>query len=517
MQDLLQFKPPKTVVEVVLDGFGITKPSNTNAVTLARKPNFDELFNNYPHTSLRASGEAVGLDAGVEGNSEIGHLTLGAGRIVQQLTTRITSSIKSKTFFSNPVLIGAIEHAKKYNSNLHIIGLIGGAEVHSKLEHILALIDLCVKLKINRNHVYVHCITDGRDSPPKNASQYIAKLELHMKRRDMGNISTLIGRSFAMDRDQKWKKLKIAYDMYTKNKGKICKSWSEALETSYADGFTDEYLPACVLLNYDNPFPPVQDKDSIIFANFRADRAIEISRAFTSDAFDPFRTIKFKNLYYAGFGDYADDVPEHVAFRKEGINNTLGEVISQHHHHQLRIAESEKTPHVTFFFNGGRHIVFSGEDRIEIKSDREVATYDLAPHMRAQEITDAFLRKYKTGKYSFILINYANPDMVGHTGNIDAAIEAIEFTDKMIGKIWKEVGNNNDALIITSDHGNSECMYADGQIYTQHTSNPVPFVLARKFFEPMKLKEGGLANVAPTVLALLNLPQPKQMTEASLI
>lgn len=543
---------PKFVILTILDGWGISAPSAGNAISLANCININRYTASYPHTQLQASGEAVGLPRGEAGNTETGHLNLGAGRIVYQDLARINMSIADGTFFTNPVLLGAIEHAKKNNSNLHLMGLVGAGGVHSNLEHLIALIQLCSKNKFNK--VYLHLFTDGRDSPPTAAKIYIDKIKEITKRENVGKIASIMGRYWAMDRDFRWERTAKAYLALTNAEANLVKTPEEAIEFSYSNGKTDEFIdPALICDDKGVPLTKITNNDAVVFFNFRIDRPRQLSRCFVFEdftkasknwSFDPFlvkykkshlvnvptkeempfsRPLKLSNLYFATMTQYEKvliDEGAVVAFTPEVVDMPLGRIISENGFKQLRAAESEKERFVTFYFNGQQEIAFDLEERLIIPSPK-VATYDLKPEMSAIYLTDEVLNKLKNNSdYKFILVNFANPDMVGHTGNIGAAVKACEITDECIARLANFALAYDGSLIITSDHGNVEEMIDNqsGQIETEHSSNPVPLIIISKDFlgKSETLSSGILADVAPTVLGLLKLPIPSQMTGRNL-
>lgn len=507
--------PPKPLVLLVLDGFGIAPEGAGNAVTEAKTPNLDEYWQLYPHAELRASGEHVGLYKGLDGNSEVGHLTIGAGRISPQELIRINNSIKSSNFYKNRTLVGAVDYVKETGGYLHIIGLVGGGKVHSSIDHAKALIDLCVKEELNGNRVLVHIITDGRDSDPHEAEKYISELEEHMSMNRIGNISTVIGRHYAMDKNERWERTEEAYDLYTKAEGTYVKTWQEAIKKSYKNDINDQYIEPHVVLNYDTPFPVIERGDSVIFFNYRGDRAVQLTRMFEDNELNEDRIDK---VYFAGMADYEDDFPKKAAFPHVPIHDSLGEILSKNKVRQLRIAESEKYPDITYFFNGGREEMYPGEDRIEVMSPKDVETYDESPEMSLEELTKKFIEKVESNHYDFILVNIANADMVSHTGNLDATIKGIEFMDEKIKEMVDVVLEKNGAVLITSDHGNAEEMYTiDGEIDTKHSTNSVPLFVIKKFLEPEALPHGTLADVAPTILGLLGIKKPAAMTGKNLL
>ena len=544
---------PRFVVLTILDGWGIAPEGPGNAIAQAKKPNFNRFWVSYPHTQLSASGEAVGLPKGEAGNTETGHLNLGAGRIVYQDLVRLNMAIAEGTFFSNEVLIGAFNHAKKYSSNIHFMGLIGAGGVHSNMEHLFALIQLAGRL--NFPNFFLHLFTDGRDSAPTSAKIYINQVKNILKREGVGKIASIMGRYWAMDRDNRWERTQKAYFALTRGMGQIVKSPEEAIELSYQESATDEFIaPSIISDENGHPITTIKDNDAVIFFNFRIDRPRQLSKAFLlkdfSKAnevkeFDPYnveyvgrhtplledvsrplfeRGKALDNLYFVTMTLYANslkDAGAKVAFPPEVIEMPLGRVISSHGLRQLRATESEKERFVTFYFDGLRDQEFSGEERIIIPSPK-VKTYDLKPEMSANILTDSILNYLKTRhEYSFILINFPNADMVGHTGNIKPCIRACEAVDECIGNLESFISANNGVLLITSDHGNAEEMINphSGEVDTEHSANPVPFIAVDKRFlgKPLMLTTGILADVAPTVLALLNIPIPATMTGRNLL
>ena len=506
------------LVLMILDGFGINHSDYGNAIHAAKKPNLDQYFSQYPHTQLGASGLDVGLPDGQMGNSEVGHTNIGAGRIVYQELTRITKSIQDGDFFSNPALLGAIQNCKKHDSALHLMGLLSNGGVHSHIEHLFGLLELAKKNGLHK--VYVHCFMDGRDVPPTSGKEFVAQLQSKLDMLGCGKIASVMGRYYAMDRDNRWERVQKAYDVLVLGKGEQCDDAVQAVEHSYAADVTDEFIVPVVIGNPQEG--RIAANDSVIFYNFRPDRAREITRTLVDPDFSGFARTFFP-LYYVCMTQYDATMPNvEVAFKPETLNDTFGEYISKQGLTQLRIAETEKYAHVTFFFNGGVETVSPGEDRALINSPK-VATYDLKPEMSAYEVTDELLSRLDSGKYDVVILNYANCDMVGHTGVFDAAVKAVEAVDECAGKIIKKVLSMGGTVLLTADHGNADKMYeADGSPFTAHTTNPVPFLVisADKRFAPgsVQLREGGrLADIAPTMLKILNLPQPKAMTGKSII
>ena len=505
----------KLTMLMILDGFGENNQSQGNAVKLAKTPNIDKIMKKYPTTKISASGLAVGLPEGQMGNSEVGHTNIGAGRIVYQELTRITKSIEDGDFFSNEEFVKAIENCKKNNSKLHILGLVSDGGVHSHNRHLYGLLEMAKRRDFE--DVYVHCFLDGRDTPPASAENYIQELEEKMKEKGVGKIASLSGRFYSMDRDKRWNRVQKAYDALVFGKGETAGTAINGVENSYQKEVFDEFVEPTVIMNGDKPVATIEDGDSVIFFNFRPDRARQITRALVDKDFNEFETKKM-NLYFVCFTSYDETMPNvHIAFKKEPIKNTLGEIISNHGGKQLRIAETEKYAHVTFFFNGGEEKQYEGEDRILVPSPK-VETYDMKPEMSAYEVTEKVVEAINSKKYNCIILNYANPDMVGHTGNLSAAVKAIETIDECVEKVIEAITAQNANLLITADHGNAEQMidYKTGEPHTAHTTNVVPLVLISDK-ENIKLKEGKLADIAPTILELMEIEKPKEMTGESLI
>ena len=507
----------KLTMLMILDGFGDNSNKDGNAIKLAKTPNINKLMKKYSNTEIYTSGLHVGLPEGQMGNSEVGHTNIGAGRIVYQELTRITKSIEDGDFFTNPEFIAAIENCKKNNSKLHILGLVSDGGVHSHIRHLYGLLEMAKRRDFE--DVYVHCFLDGRDTPPASAEGYIVKLQEKMKEKGIGKIASISGRFYAMDRDKRWNRVQKCYDVLVNAKGNKAGSTVKAIEDSYQKEVFDEFIEPTFICNGEEPVAKIEKNDSVIFFNFRPDRAREITRALVDAEFNEFETKKDLNLYYVCFTNYDETMPNvHVAFRKEALKNTFGEYISKKGYTQLRIAETEKYAHVTFFFNGGEEKQYDGESRILVPSPK-VETYDLKPEMSAYEVTDKVLEAIKEDKFDCIILNYANTDMVGHTGNLDAAIKAVETVDECVGKVVKLVESKQGNLLITADHGNAEQMidYKTGEPHTAHTTNPVPLILVTSN-ESLKLKSGGkLADLAPTMLDLMNLKKPEEMTGESLL
>ena len=473
----------KLTMLMILDGFGDNSKKAGNAIKLAKTPNINKLMKKYSNVDINTSGLAVGLPEGQMGNSEVGHTNIGAGRIVYQELTRITKSIEEGDFFTNPEFIAAIENCKKNNSKLHILGLVSDGGVHSHIRHLYGLLEMAKRRDFE--DVYVHCFLDGRDTPPASGESYILKLQDKMKEKKIGKIASISGRFYSMDRDKRWDRVKKCYDALVKGEGIKAGNVIKAIEDSYQKEVFDEFVEPTVICNGEDPIAKIGKNDSVIFFNFRPDRAREITRALVDTKFNEFETKKDLNLYYVCFTSYDETMPNvHIAFKKEPLKNTFGEYISNKGYTQLRIAETEKYAHVTFFFNGGEEKQYDGED-----------------------------------KYDSSILNYANTDMVGHTGSLQAAIKAVETIDECVGKVVKLVEEKDGNLLITADHGNAEQMvdYTTGEPHTAHTTNPVPLILVTSN-KNLKLKSGGkLADLAPTMLDLMKLDKPKEMTGQSLL
>lgn len=507
----------RPIALVILDGWGINDACVNNAVCQAKKPVLDDLFSRYPSTRLNASGLAVGLPEGQMGNSEVGHLNIGAGRIVYQDLTRISKSIRDGDFFQNPVLRQVMEKVKLRGSKLHLMGLLSDGGVHSHNTHLYALVRLAKSLGLSQ--VCIHAFLDGRDTPPKSGAGYLRALEEELAAIGIGRIATVSGRFWAMDRDNRWDRVEKAYRALALGEGRRSESSAKAIEEAYAAGQTDEFVEPHVIAPADLTAGTIDDGDGIIFFNFRADRAREITRVFTDPEFSGFIRPKTPELgAFVCMTEYDETFGLPVAFPPETYPNLLGEVISKAGLTQLRIAETEKYAHVTFFFNGGSETPFPGEDRVLIPSPKDVATYDLKPAMSAPAVTDEVVDRVMSGKYDFIVLNFANPDMVGHTGNLEAATTAMETVDACLGRVVETVLAAGGTLLVTADHGNCEQMTdGNGQPHTAHTANPVPLLLIDPDLPGAALQEGILADLAPTILSLMKLEKPEEMTGQSLL
>ena len=506
----------KLTMLMILDGFGENPNNEGNAVNLAKKPNIDKLRKICPVSHIDASGAAVGLPDGQMGNSEVGHTNIGAGRIVYQKLTKITKSIEDGDFFSIPEFTEAIENVKKNNSKLHIMGLLSDGGVHSHQRHLYGLLELAKRKGLD-NNVFIHAFMDGRDTLPASGEGYIQELQEKMKEKGVGKIATISGRYYAMDRDKRWDRVEKAYNALVKGEGVLAKDPIQAIEESYQQEIFDEFVVPTVITDAnDQPLAKIESGDSVIFFNFRPDRARQLTRAIVDDKFDGFKTDKL-DIDFVCMTEYDDTMPNvKIAFKPEELTNTFGEVVSKLGKKQLRIAETEKYAHVTFFFNGGREEPYPGEDRILVNSPK-VATYDLQPEMSAYEVTEKVLEAINSEKYDTIILNFANTEMVGHTGNIDAAIKAVEAVDKCVGEIVEAVQKQNGVLLITADHGNAEQMidYQTGEPLTSHTTNLVPLILVG--MENVELKDGRLCDLTPTMLDIMEEQKPKEMTGESLL
>jgi len=503
---------------IVLDGFGLSEIEEGNAVLQANTPNFDRYWNEYPHVAIHASGLDVGLPEGQMGNSEVGHLNLGAGRIVYQEFTRISKAIQEGDFFKNPVFLDAIENVKRHNSKLHLIGLVSDGGVHSHIEHLYALIKLAKDHGVDQT--FIHCLMDGRDVPPTSGKGYIEALEAKLKELNFAQIATVMGRYYAMDRDKRWDRVQKAYDAMVLGEGEWAESAVDAMVKSYEANETDEFVRPTVVKKNGQPVATIGENDSIIFFNFRPDRARELTRAFIEPEFREFnRKNGYFPVHFVSMTQYDETFTNiHVAYEPQVLTNTFGEYISRLGKKQLRIAETEKYAHVTFFFNGGVEFPNEGEERVLIPSPK-VPTYDLKPSMSAFEVTDAVVERIISGEFDVIILNYANCDMVGHTGVMSAAVEAVEAVDQCLGRVVEAIRKVGGKVIITADHGNAEQMidYVTKQPHTAHTSNVVPFILVDDSRKHVNLRSGRLADVAPTMLDLMGLEKPSEMTGETLI
>ena len=504
----------KPVLLAILDGYGKSEIHDGNAIFTAKTPRMDEILNNNPNTIIHASGLDVGLPEGQMGNSEVGHTNIGAGRIVYQELTRITKAIKDGDFFENEALNAACDNCLKNDSDLHIMGLLSDGGVHSHIEHLYAIIELAKRKDVK--NVYVHCFLDGRDVSPTSGASFAKALIEKIRDLGKGQIATVIGRYYAMDRDNRWERVSKAYDAIVNGIGEYSESAVTAIENSYNNDVTDEFVVPTVITTDGKPNGVLKENDSVVFFNFRPDRAREITRTIVDEEFTGFER-KFFKTYYVCMTQYDASMPNvDVAFKPQTLKNTLGETLSSLGLKQLRIAETEKYAHVTFFFNGGVETVYDGEDRILVPSPK-VATYDMQPEMSAYEVTDKLLDAIDTDKYDVIILNFANCDMVGHTGVMEAAVKAVEAVDECIGKVYDKIKEKDGVILITADHGNAEQMIdpEDKSVFTAHTTNVVPLVVAG--LGDIKLEAGRLADLAPTMLDIMGVNIPEEMTGKSLI
>ncbi|MBI3379192.1 2,3-bisphosphoglycerate-independent phosphoglycerate mutase [Candidatus Gottesmanbacteria bacterium] len=538
----------RPVILIVLDGWGVAPAGPGNAISQAKLPFYNSLLNSYPHGLLKASGVAVGLPQGEDGNTETGHINLGAGYIVYQDLPRINLSIADGTFFQNQAFLSAINHARKYESKIHLLGLVGSGGVHSNLEHLLALLQLMKEQGFIR--VFLHLITDGRDSPPKSASIYISQIQIYLGSLGFGEIASIMGRYYAMDRDLRWDRTEKAYKVLTAGAGDCATTVNQAILNNYNKKITDEFIEPTSITKKGKPIGLIEENDSVIFFNFRIDRPRQLTKAFVLDDFrnnsnisdfDPYavkyhkkhlvdipnyqkpfeRGDKISHLYFVTMTEYSQLVKvSAVAFPPNIVSHPMGETISQMGLHQLRISESEKERFVTYYFNGLREAPFLGEDRLIVPSPK-VSTYDLKPEMSSQELTDQVIKNLNLNKYNFILINFANPDMVAHTGNLAATIKACESTDVCLAKIIPKVLDHNGTVFITADHGNAEELIdlKTGEIDTEHSTFPVPFIAINKKWEgkSVELPTGVLADIAPTILDLMQIKKPAEMGSRNLL
>jgi 2,3-bisphosphoglycerate-independent phosphoglycerate mutase len=513
----------KPIVLIILDGWGIGDKNKGNAISNAKLPTFKKLDEYYPKIALQASGISVGLPWGEPGNSEVGHITLGTGKVIYQNMPRITMSIQDGSFYKNPVLLEAAEKARNNGKTVHLMGLVGKGSVHSNIDHLYTLIEMMKYQKVEK--VFIHAFTDGRDSAPTSGLESIKELEMKMEKFGIGKIATIGGRYFAMDRNNNWDRVKKAYDVLVGRGGNKIESPQQYLKDSYKNKIYDEFIEPASVVENGNPIGPIKEGDSVIFFNYREDRAKQIAKAFVSPDFSKFPVSSFKNIFFATMTQYEEGLPAKVAFPPIEIKDCLGKIISENNLAQLRIAETEKFAHVTYFFNGGNEESFPGEDRLIVAS-KDVSDFAQAPEMSAREISEKVLENIENGKYDFILVNFANADMVGHTGNEEATIKAVETIDGCLEKIIKAVLLKNGCLLITADHGNAEEMVDvhTGERDTEHSSNPVPlwYVTGNNHSgtprKEMVAEVSGLLNdIAPTILDIIGIDKPGEMTGESLL
>ncbi len=498
----------RPVALIILDGWGIGRKDKTNAIYMGETPNVDYYESHYPYTTLRAEGEHVGLPAGNQGNSEVGHMNLGAGRVIYQMLTRIDKAVREGDFYQNRVLRETVGYCQAKNVRLHLMGLIQDQGVHAVTRHAVAILRLCQQM--NFKSVLIHCFSDGRDTPPKSARQYFEELQVGMNETGIGRVATVTGRYYAMDRDNRWERVELAYNALVKGEGKRVSSWQAALEDAYQAGESDEFIKPRII-----DFDGIKDGDAILYFNYRTDRARQLTHAFMDETFTYFEREK-RNVYYVGFTHYYDGGNFREVFPPQDCKNILGEVLSHAGLKQLRCAETEKYAHVTFFFNDQQNEPFPGEERILVSSPK-VATYDLKPEMSAYEVRDRLLENLEKNQNDVFIINFANPDMVGHTGVWEAVLKAVKTTDECAGSVIQKIISLGGVVLLTADHGNADQMFlSDGSPMTSHTTNPVPFTLIG--YGKAKLRnEGRLADVAPTILDVLGIARPAEMTGESLI
>lgn len=518
----------KPVILLILDGWGLSTETRGNAIFHANTPTIREIEAYYPAIPLQASGIAVGLPWGEAGNSEVGHLNIGSGRVVYQSLPRILFAIKNGSFFKNPTLIQAINHVKRNNSCLHLMGLVSTGNIHSYLEHLYALIELAVRENVPK--IRLHVFTDGEDAPPRQALELIKPIKEKLNQAKDGKISTVIGRIYAMDRNQNWERTQLTYECLTQGKGENFKTASEAIKSAYEKDLTDTFIQPSVIVDPETKKPVglIQDNDSVIFFNYRADRARQLTYAFVLPDFNGFPRTMLKNLYFVTMTEYQKNLPVQIAFPSIEIKNHITEVLGNHNKKVLKIAETEKYAHVTYFFNGGREEIYPNEKRILIPSTK-MPHYEEYPEMSADQITQKLIQEIEAGQFDFAVVNYANPDIIGHTGNFEAAVKAIETVDSCLFSLLKIAKDNKIILFITGDHGNAEQMInlKTGEPYPEHTTNPVPFYFVaqekrRKKAEKeinmlFKEPQGMLSDIAPTILEIMNIPQPYEMTGQSLL
>lgn len=503
----------KKVMLIIMDGVGVAPASRGNAVVLANAQNLSKLWSSSPHTYLIASGEAVGLPNGVKGNSEVGHMNIGAGRVVIQTLPRIDQSIQKGLFFTNTVLHEALHHAVNSNSRIHLLSLVSEGGVHSHTNHLLSTIDF-----FSRNNyqgdLFIHAFTDGRDSPVNDAKRNLDLISEKILKTGIGKISTLCGRSWAMDRNHKWDRTKKAYDLLTQNIGKECNTYQNCLISSYQNNISDEFIDPTVLIKGSE----IRNGDAVLFLNFRPDRALQLTRSILEPEFNKFPTVNLQNIFFASMVEYRKGFPSKILFPKQYIDLPLGNIFSSANLRQLRISESEKFPHVTYFFNGGTNLKYIGEDRILIQSPH-VPTYDLQPQMSALKLTEVLTSRIRENIYDFIVVNFANPDMVAHSGNIQATIKAVSTVDYCVNKLVKEFTAKGGVTVITSDHGNAEELINldTNEMDTEHSYNPVPIMITGLKTSNTKLKYGSLKDVAPTILSIMGMSIPAEMNGKPLL
>jgi len=501
------------VLLIILDGLGAAPDSQGNAVVKAKPQNLSKLWSTSPHTYLLASGEAVGLPKDVKGNSEVGHMNIGAGKVVSQTLPRIDQSIRKGLYFKNTVLQEAVKYANRSGSRIHLLGLVSDGSVHSHINHIKTTVEYISKSNF-RGELFIHAFTDGRDSPPNSSKKYLDDLQKTLDTFSVGKIATICGRAWAMDRNEDWERTKKAYDLLTQNIGQKCGTYQNCISDSYSKNITDEFITPTVLVK-DSEIKP---RDVVLFLNYRPDRALQLSRALVDSNFNYFPRSNIYPIFFASMVEYRKNFPPKVLFPKQYITLPIGNILASNGLRQLRIAESEKFPHVTYFFNGGASIRYTNEDRIEIPSP-SVPTYDLKPEMSALQLTDQLIARINSNIYDFIIVNFANPDMVGHSGNLEATIKAISVVDFCVEQLVKNFTVRGGAVVITADHGNAEEVINldTGEMDTEHSINPVPLIISGINIPPRSLPYGALKDITPTVLDIMGIPIPSDMTGISLL
>lgn len=506
----------KKILLLILDGLGSAPADKGNAVTLAEPQNLIKLWDTFPHTYLDASGPSVGLPEGVCGNSEVGHMNIGGGKIILQNLPKINRAIETGAFSANSTLNFIFQYAINRNSNVHVLSCFSDGGVHAHIDHLIAILKYSCERGL-KNNLYFHCFTDGRDVGPKDAKKYFEKLQSKIDEYGCGKIASICGRAIAMDRANKWERTQKAYEMLTQGKGEVYKIWMDALNNAYMKGETDEFISPSVIKSGES-IPIVKDGDVVLFANYRADRAIQLTETFVNPEFNKFPIQKFSTLLFVSMVPYKKDFPKYVLFPKDFIKLSLGRVLSENDKRQLRIAETEKFPHVTYFMNGGLPFKYDGEDRIEIPSP-VVATYDTKPEMASLQILEVLKNRIKLNMYDLITLNLANADMVGHTGNLDACIKAVKVVDYVVGQLTSRFVSMGGTVIITADHGNAEEVLKPNSdiVDTEHSHNPVPLIIVDKTIQKRNMPYGKLCDIAPTILNLMNLQKPADMAGKNLL
>lgn len=497
----------------MIDGFGVATANSRNPIAQAKTPNLDKYAKDYPYGLLHASGEYVGRPKGSPGDDEVGYNTIGAGRVLNQEYLRIKNSIASGSFFQHNFFKETFEHAKYHDSNIHIIGLVGSGKSRSATEFAFSLFEVMKNHDVNGNKVIFHAITDGIDSDPEESAHALQQIETQLNRTIEGNLSTIIGRSYAMDNTKNWKRTKLAYDLYIHGKGTKIKNWKDKLDKFYKKGISDNYIPALILEEQGETLPNISKHDVVIFLNFKGEEMFQLVKMFQDEDFSDIKRDYIEDLLILGFGEYRKDYPPNVLYQNEEIDKTLNKILYNNQKYQLKIAETEKFMNLTQYLNDGDETILPGEDRIEIKSKHDIKNYNKRFKMQTDLLVDKLMEKLDTHEFDFIITTLANLDLVAHTGDFDATVKAMEYIDKIVGQIVEKVNEINGLVIITSSHGNAEELYnKDGDINTTNSTNPVPIYIIHKFLSPKKIKGGTLADIAPTILALMQIPVPAEMT-----